>query len=188
MKRLKSRDFQRAAAASGDEFETLSSNFSLFRARRAASDGCMHALTVKPLWVWAILCGRPEFKDIENRSWNTKYRGPVLIHASKGFTEKEYGEVFKFIWSVSPDLAQLAPEYKTLMAEWAGRICGVVEISGVEPPNPAGFTSPWHMDGFYGFRLEKPRAFECKAAYRGALSFFRVEKEIVRAIKSSNAL
>lgn len=24
-------------------------------------------------------------KDVENRSWSTMYRGPVLIHASKGF-------------------------------------------------------------------------------------------------------
>jgi hypothetical protein len=33
-------------------------------------------------WAWLIING---YKDIENRSWPTKYRGPVLIHAGKRF-------------------------------------------------------------------------------------------------------
>jgi hypothetical protein len=47
----------------------------------------MLALSIRQPWAWAILhCG----KDIENRSWPTKVRGRVLIHASKGMTMKEY--------------------------------------------------------------------------------------------------
>lgn len=40
----------------------------------------MKALTVKQPWAWAICRG---IKPVENRSWPTAYRGPVLIHAGK---------------------------------------------------------------------------------------------------------
>lgn len=40
----------------------------------------MRALTVCQPWAWAIVRGS---KRIENRSWHTHYRGPLLIHAGK---------------------------------------------------------------------------------------------------------
>jgi hypothetical protein len=36
-------------------------------------------LSIRPPWAYLITRGS---KNIENRSWPTKYRGPVLIHAS----------------------------------------------------------------------------------------------------------
>jgi hypothetical protein len=39
------------------------------------------ALSVRPEWAWAILFADPP-KIIENRSWATKYRGRLPIHAS----------------------------------------------------------------------------------------------------------
>ncbi len=38
----------------------------------------MKALSVRQPFAWAIVHGG---KDVENRSWATSYRGPVLIHA-----------------------------------------------------------------------------------------------------------
>lgn len=38
------------------------------------------ALTVIQPWAWAIIHGG---KLVENRSWPTDYRGPLLIHAGK---------------------------------------------------------------------------------------------------------
>jgi hypothetical protein len=35
-------------------------------------------LTVCQPWAWAIVHGR---KHVENRTWATDYRGPLLIHA-----------------------------------------------------------------------------------------------------------
>ena len=37
-------------------------------------------LSIRQPWPWAILYAG---KDIENRSWYTSYRGPILIHAGK---------------------------------------------------------------------------------------------------------
>jgi hypothetical protein len=40
----------------------------------------MKVLSVKNPWAYLIIhCG----KDVENRTWETKYRGPLLIHASR---------------------------------------------------------------------------------------------------------
>ena len=36
-------------------------------------------LSIRQPWAWAIATGR---KKVENRVWNTSYRGPVYIHAS----------------------------------------------------------------------------------------------------------
>jgi hypothetical protein len=41
----------------------------------------MKCLSVQQPWAWAIVHGP---KRIENRTWKTNYRGPLLIHASKG--------------------------------------------------------------------------------------------------------
>jgi hypothetical protein len=40
----------------------------------------MKALTVCQPWAWALIYGP---KRIENRTWHTTYRGPLLIHAGK---------------------------------------------------------------------------------------------------------
>ena len=51
------------------------------------------ALSVRQPWAWAIIHAG---KDIENRSWATKFRGRVLIHASKGMTQEEFAGRFGF--------------------------------------------------------------------------------------------
>ena len=42
----------------------------------------MLALSVRPPWSWLIVKG---YKPVENRSWNTKIRGEILIHQAKTF-------------------------------------------------------------------------------------------------------
>ena len=38
----------------------------------------MKVLSIRQPWAWAIVAG---FKPVENRTWKTGYRGPLLIHA-----------------------------------------------------------------------------------------------------------
>ena len=40
---------------------------------------CMKVIVIRQPWAWLIVNG---IKDIENRSWRTRYRGPLLIQAS----------------------------------------------------------------------------------------------------------
>lgn len=41
--------------------------------------GSMKVIVIRQPWAWLIVNG---IKDIENRSWGTRYRGPLLIQAS----------------------------------------------------------------------------------------------------------
>lgn len=49
----------------------------------------MKAISVRQPWAWAIIHGG---KDVENRTRNIAgdYRGPVAIHASKGYDELDF--------------------------------------------------------------------------------------------------
>ena len=42
----------------------------------------MKALTIRQPWAWAIIF---DGKDVENRSWNTSYRGDLAIHAGVAY-------------------------------------------------------------------------------------------------------
>src|SRR2546430_9590561 len=43
----------------------------------------IRALSIRQPWAWLVVNGH---KDIENRSWRTNHRGPLLIHASNNRT------------------------------------------------------------------------------------------------------
>ena len=53
----------------------------------------MKALSIRQPWAWAIINAG---KRIENRSWNCRYRGPILLHASQGMTADEYMDFYQF--------------------------------------------------------------------------------------------
>lgn len=46
------------------------------------ADSPIKALSIMQPWAWLIVAGH---KDVENRTWPTSFRGPVLIHAGKNF-------------------------------------------------------------------------------------------------------
>jgi hypothetical protein len=50
----------------------------------------MKVLVVQQPWAWLIV---NKHKDIENRTWKTKHRGPLLIQASAAAIEGGYGGV-----------------------------------------------------------------------------------------------
>src|ERR1700689_5169089 len=52
--------------------------------RRPTGSG-MKVIVIRQPWAWLIVHG---FKDIENRSWRTRYRGTLLIQASAGLPTK----------------------------------------------------------------------------------------------------
>ena len=52
------------------------------------------ALSINQPWAWAIVNG---YKPVENRDWNTEYRGKVLIHAGKKFDDEGYEFIKKML-------------------------------------------------------------------------------------------
>lgn len=119
----------------------------------------MKALSIKQPWAWLIVNGH---KDIENRSWGTYYRGPVLIHAGKKPDED--------FWALGlPEICQKIPSDKDLQF---GGIVGVAEIVNCVRKSE----SPWFF-GEYGFVLRNARPLPFHPV-RGQLGFFNVDLEI----------
>ena len=122
----------------------------------------MRALSIRQPWAWLILHGG---KDIENRSWATKVRGRVLVHAGKGCTLAERLSVQAQLLGVSGPTIGLPP----LEDLARGGIVGSVEIVDCL----AASDSPWFM-GPFGFQLRDPRPLPF-LPWKGQLGFFHVQ-------------
>lgn len=109
-------------------------------------------LTVKQPWASLIVHG---IKDIENRSWSTKFRGRVLIHAAaKG--EKRYWSSLSVIQS-SKLLQSGSILNKTFFSDLpTGSIIGSVEVVDCV----LNHTSVWAEQGVYHWILANPILFE----------------------------
>ena len=77
----------------------------------------MKALSLLQPWATLVVMG---VKQIETRSWQTAYRGPLLIHASKG----KAGEIF----AQDPPFKKYIPNFKQLPF---GYIIGKVTLTDI---------------------------------------------------------
>jgi hypothetical protein len=121
----------------------------------------MKALSIRQPWAWLILHAG---KDIENREWRTRFRGRVLIHASKGMTRQEYADVDNMLIEDKFHCDHL-PAFDALER---GGIIGSVEIVNCVMQSD----SPWFF-GCYGFVLRDPCPLPFRP-YKGSLGFFEV--------------
>ncbi len=129
----------------------------------------MKAISIRQPWASLIIAGG---KDIENRSWPTAYRGPVLIHAGKGMTAAEFNAAMDFLDDTFPvddhDAAKRVLEHE---AAPRGGIVGTAEIVDCVTAS----RSPWFF-GPYGFVLRNAAPLPFKPC-RGQLGFFTPEHE-----------
>ncbi len=96
----------------------------------------MKTLSIKQPWATLIVS---HGKDIENRTWATKFRGRFLVHASQGMTRKEYAEAYQFFLESGAGQAPFDfPEYEDLQR---GGIIGSVGTADLPYVSlPFGFT------------------------------------------------
>lgn len=121
----------------------------------------MKALSIRQPWAWLIVNGH---KDIENRTWPTRLRGRVLIHAGK----QHDGRRDEWDW---PNI--VAPEGFDY-----GGIVGVATITDCVRESD----SPWHMTDCWGFRIVDARPLPFVAC-KGALGFFDVPADVLAACR-----
>lgn len=114
----------------------------------------MRAISVRQPWAYLIVNGH---KDIENRSWPTKIRERVLIHASQTIDEE------------AVKLYGLENEHFNM-----GCIVGSVEITDCVTESE----SRW-FSGKYGFVLKNPQKIT-PFKYKGKLNFFNVKEDILK--------
>ncbi|MDM8540249.1 ASCH domain-containing protein [Desulfococcaceae bacterium HSG9] len=116
----------------------------------------MKALSVRQPWAWLIVHG---YKDIENRTWKTAFRGRFLVQAGLKFDYQGYADVLNQFEISLPPVSMFD----------LGGIVGVAAI--VDCVNQSD--SPW-FSGPYGFILKNPQPLPF-SALRGQLGFFNAD-------------
>lgn len=113
------------------------------------------ALSIRQPWAWLIING---YKDIENRSWSTKVRGPFYVHASKTFDEAGYELVREKFSIVMPQPREFE----------RGGLVGIVKLIDCVTSHK----SKW-FEGPYGFVLSDPDRIDF-VSLAGKMGFFAV--------------
>jgi hypothetical protein len=136
----------------------------------------MRALTLTQPWATLVVIGA---KRVETRSWRTAGRGPLAIHAAKGFPR------------AARDLCEAAPFCDALGGLSAGdlprgMLLGTVEVLGCVPTDGPeaelldererafGDYSP----GRWAWLLSGHRAFDEPVPMSGALGIWRVPEDL----------
>lgn len=124
-------------------------------------DGKMRALTVRQPWAGAIF---ELGKDVENRSWTTPYRGPILIHSAGA------------MWGTNKTLTK--PLNDQSLAWSIGSIIGVVELVDVV----RGAASVWADSKSWHWVLGDPQLFSIAIPARGAMGLWETPVELTKQV------
>lgn len=155
----------------------------------------MKVLSLLQPWATLVVMGA---KKIETRSWNTKYRGPLLIHASAG---KNMGMLKdrhnQFLATVYNKYAPKAPAFVDLPF---GKIIGSINlvhtfISELTYTGEGIYYQEWgakftetemafgdYSPGRYGWLLANPKLFTNPIPAKGALGLweYSIEDHVIQ--------
>ena len=132
--------------------------------------------SVREPYAWAITRG---WKLVENRTWPTRFRGPVLIHAGLREERDDVDSVIRLVArQTGMDPRIVEQDYR--QHRHLGAIVGAATITDcVEDLDNDWFYGP------HGFVLAD--AVACQPVpCRGALSFFAVPPEVLARVRAGN--
>lgn len=126
----------------------------------------MKVLTIKQPWATLIMQGDKRF---EFRSWQTKYRGDLLIHAGKGIDKEAMKRLAKYLPAEIPlgkilgkvtlvDCVKMCPEFKDMLLK----------------ENPDIYTKSSFQEN-YGWQVENVKIFDEPIDVKGHLSLWEYE-------------
>jgi hypothetical protein len=131
----------------------------------------MKALTIKQPWATLIM---RHGKDVENRTWPTKFRGRIAIHSSAKHSWAEFESAKSMIQN---HCFGIDPDYLKGKVSHLGAILGTVEIYDCVTSSP----SPWSW-GPYSFLLRDVRVLKSPIFCRGKLGLWTIDQAIERVI------
>ena len=114
----------------------------------------MKALSIRQPWAWLIANG---YKDIENRTWDTKFRGRIYVHTGQRIDPNDFQRQREHVRTSGI----MIPELVT------GAVIGEVDIVDCVTQSD----SPW-FDGPCGLVLANPVAYVKPIPCKGQLGFF----------------
>lgn len=126
----------------------------------------MKVLTIKQPWATLIMQGDKRF---EFRSWQTKYRGDLLIHAGKGIDKEAMKRLAKYLPDeisfgkilgkvTLVDCVKMCPEFKDMLLK----------------ENPDIYTKSSFQEN-YGWQVENVKVFDEPIDVKGHLSLWEYE-------------
>jgi hypothetical protein len=127
----------------------------------------MKIISIRQPWASLIVCG---IKDVENRTWSTRYRGPVLVHASLRADDISSVDLVRYYGAFPPS------------DQPRGGIVGVVEIVDCVRPH----SSQWYAPGCWAFVLANARKLPF-VEWKGALSLRDAPRELLTLLSCSDA-
>ena len=118
----------------------------------------MKVLSVRQPWAYLIVAG---YKPVENRRWSTTYRGPLLIHASKGVDPDDFmPKQREYIESAGIVIPEDLPR---------GAIVGSVNLTDVWDKKKFERPGIRWFEGPYGFKMEDAVPFYQPIPFKGQL-------------------
>lgn len=141
----------------------------------------MKIISVRAPWWWWIVYGG---KDIENRTWPTAYRGPVLIHASTWWNLRGFNEA----WEDARDMERLTGKPMVDSGIWSpdkvrslgGHIVGQANIVDCVRET----SSPWFV-GPFGFVLADAKPLATPIPFRARLGLFDAPADVLAKLQEA---
>lgn len=128
-------------------------------------------LSVRQPWASLIVLG---FKDVENRTWGTSYRGRMYIHASRKFDH----DAMDFLIENKVDIfGEYADEMLEMLPRHPrGALIGRVTLKEIRTFDEEKLDelSPWHFEDNLGWYLEDAEIFEDPIPMNGKLGLFNL--------------
>jgi hypothetical protein len=127
-------------------------------------------ITIRQPWAQWITLG---VKLVENRTWQTKHRGTLLIHAGAAFEEAAFRHPI-----VKPI------RLPSLHRVPASAILAVVDLDDCHPYQPGCCTSPWaeKSAGVWHWTLANVRELPEPVACTGRLGLWRPSAEVLERV------
>lgn len=136
----------------------------------------VRALSLWRPWPWLILHAG---KDVENRTWSTRYRGLLVLHAGK--TIDQHALVLHL-----PDLGDL-DQADVLDCGYVG-VAELVDVHAADDcrsRHGTALCSPWAARDGWHWQLTNPRAFTTPIPGRGRQRLFTPPQKVIQAAATS---
>lgn len=142
----------------------------------------MKALTIRQPWASAIAAG---YKTVENRTWRTRERGPIAVHASARIYRGEFRDDFDTIAQL---LSWPLDVQRRMYAEWndrrnCGAVLAVARLVACALPGEDWVRDNPFFYGPFGFVLYDIQPLARPVPVRGALGFWSLPPDVDRAVR-----
>lgn len=143
----------------------------------------LRALSVARPWTKLILTGQ---KTIENRTWPTFYRGPLLVHAATSWDGRAEG----FARDLGVAVCGYRLGYPTgiLGVVDLVKVCTMASRSIRYPETSECDCGPWAVDGQHHWHLANPRLLAEPVPHRGRLGLWEPTADALAAVAAQGVL